>query len=362
MIISRYLLGEIIRPFAAILGILLALFTTYSVNLYLLDAVNGLLPLGAIAELTGLKAIISLEVLIPASLYVSVLVSFARLHSDSEFTAMFALSLSPSTITRTALALSTCLALLGGGLSLFVRPWAYQRLHDLSRHASALLDVDALEAGSFYVDQGGNRVIFLAHRAGRGSPARNIFVKLRHSDRTEIISARLSYALPQPTPDVGSEIYMSDAHIYEIDREKGEPDQVLQAQGMVVNPNSRNDDPPEYSALSASTELLARSTKKEDVAEFQWRLSTPISTLLLGMLGIPLARVRPRESTYSGAAAATLVYFGYYLLCTSARTWVQHGTISSFPGIWWAPALLGLFLVSTMFGPGLNFEPKLRYS
>ena len=355
MIISRYLLGQIVRPLAVVFGVLVALFASYSVNSFLSDAVNGLLPAGAIAELTGLKVLIALEVLIPASLYVAVLVSFARLYSDSEFTAMFALSVTPGTIMRTVLSLAGCLALVVGGLSLFVRPWAYRELHALSSRAGSLLDVDAMQAGSFYVDQNGDRVIFLAQRGGAGSPARNIFVKLRHSDRTEIISAKLAYASPGGAANTGSQIYLSDAYLYETDRTNGQADEVLQAQGIVVNPDSRDMEPPGYSAVAASSAHISRSGSTEDVAEFQWRLSTPLSTLLLGMLGVPLARTKPRENRYSRFGLAILTYFGYYLLFTSARTWVQHGAISKVPGIWWVPALLTLVLFTAMYLPTLDF-------
>ena len=79
-----------------------------------------------------------------------------------------------------------------------------------------------------------------------------------------------------------------------------------------------------------------------DVAELQWRLSTSCSTLLLGMLGVPLSRARPRQHRNTKVGIAILVYAGYYLFYESARTWVQNGVIPAFPGLWGAPALLAL--------------------
>ena len=70
--IDRYLIREVSKPFAAILGILVALFAGYSLAGILSDAVNGLLPIGTIAKLAALKVLISLEVLIPISLYIAV--------------------------------------------------------------------------------------------------------------------------------------------------------------------------------------------------------------------------------------------------------------------------------------------------
>ena len=352
LIISRYLVRELSRPLLATLGILVALFASYSAGVLLSDAVAGLLPLDAVAALIGLKVLISLEVLIPASLYISVMLSFAKLYGESEFVAMFALRMTPGTMTRAVLLLSGSLALAVAGLSLAVRPWAYRKLHAMTDQAAALLDVDAMTAGSFYVGQHGSRVVYLGARDADGSTARDVFIRVRHHDRTEIISARGADAVPRPGGG-GSEVYLRDAHIYEIERSDGRPDEAIDARGIVVNPGNRDPDPPGYSAVAASTAHLVASGTPEDIAELQWRLSTPLSTLLLGLMGIPLSRSSPRQGRGSRLGVAFFVYFGYYLLCTSARTWVQHGAIGRFPGIWWAPLLLGLFLLAAVWRPGL---------
>jgi lipopolysaccharide export system permease protein len=354
LILQSYLIREISKPLAAVLGILIILFASYSAASILSDAVNGLLPTDTIAELIGLKVLISLEVLIPVSLYLSVVLSFSGLYGDSEFTAMFALGVTPAKRVRAVLTLSGYLALAVAGLSLVVRPWAYQKLHELSNSAAATLNVNAMEAGTFYVGENGNRVIFLTHRDGPGAPAHGVFVQLKNSNGTKIIYAPLAQAAPKS----GSEIHLRDAHIYEIGSGNGQDDQILNARELSVNPDSSNSSPPGYSSVAASTARLATSHSAPDIAELQWRLSTPLSTLLLGMMGIPLSRTRLRQAKYAKFGTAILIYSAYYLLCTSARTWVQHGVVAQFPGIWWAPALLALLLVVTMNGQNLGF--KLR--
>ena len=72
---------------AVILSVLVILFASYSASRLLSDAVNGLMPADTIAALIALKVFISLEVLIPVSLYISVVLAFGRIYSDSEFTA-----------------------------------------------------------------------------------------------------------------------------------------------------------------------------------------------------------------------------------------------------------------------------------
>ncbi len=126
MTFATYLIREIGRTMAVMLGVLVALFASYSASGFLADAVNGLMPADIIAELIALKVIISLEVLIPVSLYISVVLAFGRLYSDSEFTAMFALGVTPARVMGIVGMLAGSLALVVAVLSLTVRPWAYQ--------------------------------------------------------------------------------------------------------------------------------------------------------------------------------------------------------------------------------------------
>ena len=350
LIINRYLGREISKPLIPILTILIALFASYNVAAFLADAVNGLLPTNTITELVALKVLISLEVLIPIALYISVVLSLGRLHSDLEFTAMSALRVTPVRVMGSVFTLSAYMALVVAGLSQVARPWAYQKLHELSRQAETTISVNAMEAGTFYVSQHGDRVIYLAHRDGPGTPARDVFIRVWRGDRMRIIHAQLAYVSSQPTSGNGTEIHLRNAHIYEIGGENSQDDQILNAQDIIMNPDQHDNTTPGYSSVAASSRQLAASMKAEDVAEFQWRLSTPLSTLLLGMLGIVMSRARPRQSKYTKLGAAILIYFGYDLLLTSARTWVQHGTIAELPGIWWVPALLGLFLFVSLHG------------
>ncbi|MBM9401631.1 LPS export ABC transporter permease LptF [Gluconacetobacter azotocaptans] len=344
MIIRNYLFREIGKPMAAMLAICIALFAGYSAADFLSDAVNGLLSTNTIMELVALKVLIGLEVLVPVSLYLSIVLAFGTLYGNSEFTALHALRVTPPMIMRTVLTLGACVALTVAVLSLVVRPWAYHRLHELSQEAELSLDVDAMQAGTFYIVRHGARVIYLAERRGPGSPARDVFVQVRHADYTQIIHAQLAY----PLMDAGAgrhadvDVRLKNAHVYNIARKPGMHDQVLNVREVTEDPSSHDTEPLGYSSVAASTWRIARSHAPADVAEIQWRLSTAMTTLLLAMLAVPLGRGKPRQNRYGKLGTAILIFFVYYLLYTSARTWVQHGMVGTVPGIWWAPAMLAV--------------------
>ncbi len=343
LIINRYLRHEISRPLVPLVGMLAAIVASYNVTAFLSDTANGLLSPVTIATLVSLKVVISLEVLVPTALYVSVLLTIGRLDTDLEHTAMSALRVPPARMLGAVLTLSASLALVVAGLSLVVRPWAYQELHHIADGAANKINLDAMQAGSFYVDQHGGRVIFLGDRRGPRSAARDVFVRLSRADHMQIIHAGEANLAQR------SQVYLNDDHIYDIGG-KAQDDQIVDAHGMIMNPNDRADIVPGHSSVAASSISLLTSDAPDDVAELQWRLSTPLSTLLLGLLGLLISRSRSKRRHLT-PAAAILIYLGYQLLFTSARIWVQHGVIAEFPGIWWVPGLLGMTLLVAWLRP-----------
>ena len=340
------------RPLIPVIAILIAVFASYSVAAFLADAAHGLMPPGDIAELVGLKVLIALEVLIPVSLYVSVVFALGRFSGDGELLAAYALRVPPRQVTGAVIRVSASLALVVGGLSLFARPWAYRELHRLAAEASGTLDAAAMRPGTFYVGRGGNRMIFFSRQDAPGSPAKDVVVQIwRGPDRMQIIHAGRADLLVAHAPDGSSRIDLHDARIYQLDLAHAGSDRVLRADEMIVDPDDNASVGSEYSSVAASTRHLIGGRSPFDVAELQWRFSTPVSTLLLGLLGIPMSRASSGRNRFTRLGAAIVIYFAYYMLFTSARTWVQHGAIGAWPGVWWVPGLLGLGLIAAFWGP-----------
>ena len=98
---------------------------------------------------------------------------------------------------------------------------------------------------------------------------------------------------------------------------------------------------------------LMLSDEPTDIAELQWRLSRPLATILLALIAIPLSRSSPRQGRNEKIFTATLIFALYYNLSGLARTWVEQGTVASFPGIWWLHTLMTI-VVAIMLFPGFQ--------
>lgn len=276
---------------------------------------------------------------------------------------MLSLGIGPRQFLTPVLGLACGLAIGVSCLSLFARSWAYQTAHEISSQAAATLNISAMEAGTFYASLDGNQVIFLGQRAGPNAPAHRIFVARRQGDQIMIISAASATPLVIG-PNGQHSVQLRGVHLYHFNKTQPILNQSLQAMQLHATLSSAPGFSPGYSSVTASTAHLLRSDQPADVAERQWRFSTGISTLLLAILGAILSRSRPRQSRYTRFGPAILAYSIYYLLCTTARTWVEHGTVGTFPGLWWAPALLAVAILVIWYGPSWtrSFQRHFRSS
>ena len=137
MIIDHYLRREISVPFLAVSSVLVSIFVTFSLTRFLMDPNASLLHPSELLQLTILKSLISLEMLLPLSLYLAILIGLGRLHSDSEIYAMRASGISELRVLKPIIGVAILLAVLIGLFSIFVRPWAYGMAYEIKARAEA---------------------------------------------------------------------------------------------------------------------------------------------------------------------------------------------------------------------------------
>ena len=97
-----------------------------------------------------------------------------------------------------------------------------------------------------------------------------------------------------------------------------------------------------------STPHLFRVYKQntKNAAELQWRISVPLSVLILTLLAIPLSYIRPRQGRYVYVFPGLLLYVIYMNLLFLTRDWVSRGALSPDIGMWWVHAvMLGIVLI-----------------
>ena len=66
-----------------------------------------------------------------------------------------------------------------------------------------------------------------------------------------------------------------------------------------------------------------------------WRLATPLATLILALLALPLAHSPPRSARYGRVLVALLGYVVYLNMLGLGRAFIASGTVPVWAGLRW---------------------------
>ena len=355
LIIDRYITREVLKPMLTISAVLIVIFVGYSSGRYLSYAVDGLLQVETLTSFIFIKMVIALEVLLPIALYLSIVLGLGRLESQSEITALRACGIGNARVMRVVLGISFLLALLVACFSLLGRPLAYEKSYWIKAEAEAELELDKLESGNFYDSEQRERTIFVEDVDQQSGRMAQIFIRGERRGIIHIIYARSGEQ--QINDETGGRLLiLSDVHVYFLGRRGANDKGVGRFKQMKLR--LRNAEPISlgYKRKAAPTAELLKSDVPLDIAEFQWRLSTPVSTVLLGALAVILTRAAPRSSRYVKTIGALLIYAVYYNLTAIAKTWVETSVVGEFPGIWWVQLALALLIATLLLFPRWVFR------
>jgi lipopolysaccharide export system permease protein len=349
VIIDRYIIREIIKPTVTICAVLVFIFGCYISTRYGEDAVHGMLPGSSVLQLILLRVLIALEVLLPTTLYLSVVIALGRLYRDAELTAMFACGISMTRVVRSVFLVSIVGGLIVASLSLFIRPWAWSQFFHIKTEAKANFDLTRIKGGNFYVTSGGERVVFADKVDGQKNKVKRIFIQTKTEDSLQIIYADQARQVEDGTTGKPVLVFQ-DGQLYEFPR-SGANGLLLEFESSAMHWVPKDVIQHEYKVKAVATKTLLHSENLEEIAELQWRLTAPLSTILLALLAIPLSRSSPRQGKYVKAPVAILIFAVYYNFSALTKNWVSLGVIEVVPGIWWGQLALAALILVLIWQP-----------
>jgi lipopolysaccharide export system permease protein len=152
------------------------------------------------------------------------------------------------------------------------------------------------------------------------------------SGMIRVITAQ-SLQLPQSDAANILPVTFEKGYVYLLD-DHGSKDRVIEF-GNLTLPLVGGVAPVGYKRKAADTYDLAHSDNAGDIAEFQWRLATPLTTILLALLGVPLSHTSPGQGRHIRIILAIIIYALLFNLFGVAHSLVDQAQVPAFPGIWW---------------------------
>ncbi len=346
-LIRRYLYREIFQAWVTVTLVLLLIYVgNYLVRVVSKAAAGGIAP-DLILQLILLQGLVNLPSLMPFGLAVGILLALGRLYADSEIVAMSAGGIGTRKLTQSVIWL-----VLGGGaltawLALSVSPRLGVLQEKLLAHAKGMAELSAIVPGRFQSFSGGDQTVYVERVDRDGRTMENVFVQLLDDDRHELLISRRAYR-SNPDELADSYVVLEDGHRYA--GTPGTMDYVVTEFERYAVRLDRVVDRSWGRRLEAvSTVELWYSDDLRFTSEFQWRVSLPISTVLLGLLAVPMARTTPRQGRYGRLFVASAVFFLYGNVQGIALNMVKQGELAPAIGVWPAHALLAAVIVIWVF-------------
>ncbi|MBP6596703.1 MAG: LPS export ABC transporter permease LptF [Arenimonas sp.] len=344
LLIERYLLRQFALGVAAVAAVLMLVGLGGLLVDLMGDIARGKVPAALLLSQLGLRSLQVLPLLLPLSLFVGLLLAVGRLYGESEMAVLSSVGLGPQKLWRPLALVTLPVALVVAMASLWLAPAGARVAREMVETANRSFLVAGLEAGRFIELPGRGGVLYVGSLSTDGTRFGQLFVQSERDGRLDVITAQRGELFMQG--DTGRFL-----RLYEGFRVEGTPGTLdfrlmrfakNELQVPDVEAETRDD------GLEArATGLLLAQTDAAARAELHWRLATPLVTLVLGLLALPLGRGEPRQARYGRILAALLIYVNAMVLLLLGKGWLATGALPGWLGLWWLllpMALLAMWL------------------
>jgi len=357
MIFERAARREFAQAAAGISIVLLAIVTSIQLIRLLKDAAGGQIAPEGVLALLGFALVKFLPMLLTLTLFIAVLLPLTRMYRDSEMVVWFASGMPLTGWLRPVLRFTLPLVMAIALLSLSISPWANRIQGDYLAELSARSELTSISPGAFKEVRGGRLVYFVERIDGDVDKIGNVFMASIQDAKLGVV---MSVGGRQELRENGDRfLVLENGRRYEV--EPGSAAfKIMDFQRYAVRNASGEVRKTGGSPSRMSLQELLEQPSAENLGELIWRISMPISALLLALMALPLAYVNPRSGRSANLLIAILVYAIYSNLILICQAWFVGGKLPFVVAVLLPHALMLLPLVLMYYGRMSGFKRPWR--
>lgn len=349
MIIFRYLLKEVLLSVLSVTLVVLLVVMSGRFISYLTEAADGRLSPEVLLPLIGYRIPGLLELILPLGLLLGILLAYGRLYLDNEMTVLHACGLSDNQLQQYTLAGGLVVALLVAILSLWLSPWANGQIEQIRNSQEELTEFDTVTEGRFQYSDSGSSVSYVARLNAERTRLENVFVASRQKGnegepKLRVINAQTGEQYF--SPETGDRFVLLKEG-YEYIGLPGQADyQRTHFEQYAIRLEETAASYQLSKLASIPTLTLLASDRPSYQAQLHWRLSVPLVSLLVVVLGVALSKVDNRQGRFGRILPSILLYIGYLTALTSVRAAIEKGTLDSVAYLWLIHLLFATLVLS----------------
>jgi lipopolysaccharide export system permease protein len=346
MIFRISLLREFATTAIACFIVLLSITVTTQLVRFLGQAASGTITPGGIFALLAFTAFYYLPVLLSLTVFISVLMTLTRSYRDSEMVVWFCSGISLTRWISPVLSFAVPVVILIAVLSTMLSPWAITKSDEFRDYMDSRDDVSQIIPGVFRESKQSDRVFFVENISEGENMVANVFVSSTQHEKTGVMVARRGFLQTQPNGD--RFLVLLNGRRYE--GAPGKSDYKLsefERYAMRIEAGDARSTKPSAKALP-TMELLEDPTPL-NLSHVMWRISLPVSALILALLAIPLSFVNPRAGRAANLVLAILVFMIYSNFVSISQAWIAQQRVSLIFGLVGVHAVMLLLLFILFF-------------
>ncbi len=357
MIYRRALIQEIMLTMLAVFIALISITAVTQWVRYLNQAAAGFIAPEAVLAFLGFGIVSALPVLLTVTLFLSILLTLSRMARDHEMVVWQTAGLGMMSWIPPVMRIGLPIFFFVAIISLVLSPWSLRKSAEYRQQLESREDVSSIAPGVFKESKQNERVYFVESLGTSQAIVKNVFMRTEQHGKLGIIVAKQGAQFIQPNGD--RFLALENGRRYE--GTAGKPDyKIMQFQRYTVRIEPYEVKLGVPSTKAIPTLDLLRNRSLPNLAELHWRLSLPVSAILLMLLAVPLSYFNPRSGRSFHLIAALLIYTIYNNLLSIAHASVINGKVSPWLGVW-SVHLVMLLAVTFFYYRRQTVKPLLHW-
>ena len=340
MILRRYMTQQVAANTAIVLLFLMALMLGGRLIRYFGIAAEGRLDVGLLFAIIGYNIPTFLELILPLSFFIALMLVLGRMYVDQEMSVLFASGISRGRLTRLMIPLITGLFIFQMGISLLAKPWGLSNSEQIWQTQSLGSLLDLVRPKTFI--SSGNYHLYVDEFDKEKRELKNLYVVQQQTDKNGkiakndvIITATRAYQVPSKDTDSSMQLDLFQGRRYELGTNNAKYNQASFEKYRITLEKPASEKITETNVETQTTaKLLAHTQKPEVKAELGYRFTMPWLIIIAAMLATPLAQVRPRQGRWLRLLPSVLIFASCAISIISLRTAISKESISEYAYIW----------------------------
>lgn len=364
MILRRYMTQQVAANTAIVLLFLMALMLGGRLIRYFGIAAEGRLDVGLLFAIIGYNIPTFLELILPLSFFIALMLVLGRMYVDQEMSVLFASGISRGRLTRLMIPLITGLFVFQMGISLLAKPWGLSNSKQIWQTQSLGSLLDLVRPKTFI--SSGNYHLYVDEFDKEKRELKNLYVVQQQTDKSGkiakndvIITATRAYQVPSKDTDSSMQLDLFQGRRYELGTNNAKYNQASFEKYRITLEKPASEKITETNVETQTTaKLLANTQKPEVKAELGYRFTMPWLIIIAAMLATPLAQVRPRQGRWLRLLPSVLIFASCAISIISLRTAIGKERISEYAYIW---LILGFIAFALLLNWQSRVVHRVRY-